>query len=175
MTAREIIKNTVPDTSVLRECCPAQLTHGRLRPGDRCLHLPWAIVLALTCLFPCRVCVWPASLRVTGMAGQWALGGAVRAVRPPHTGLLHAHLPLHRRIPVLDVAGPNLPSAFSVLWSCESPRVCGYPVLWAPLGTEGAQSSPPFTSLSLNWAPWGPGAKVAAGSRDAKCRSQNRP
>ena len=49
----------------------------------------------------------------------------------PLTPALRCLLHLHRRIPVLDVAGPHLPPAFPVLWPREFPEVCGYPLFWA--------------------------------------------
>lgn len=68
---------------------------------------------------PCaRVGAWLLSGRLARRGGRGSAGPCGQP--DPLTRALHARPPLHRRLPVLDVAGPHLPSAFSVLWPRES-------------------------------------------------------
>ncbi|XP_048957913.1 transmembrane protein 120B isoform X3 [Canis lupus dingo] len=98
-----------------------------------------------------RLCPVPAILLPEGLPLQAARPGGEESPGP-HRG----------RIPVLDVAGPHLPSAFPVLWPCESPGVCGYPLFWADPWEQKVlrplPHSPAVPELSI---PQGPGADMA--------------
>lgn len=102
-----------------------------------------------------------ANLRRLAWLGGRCLVGLWEQLNPL-TQTLYFLFHLHRRIPVLDVAGPHLPSAFPVLWPCESPGVCGYPLFWADPWEQKVlrplPHSPAVPELSI---PQGPGADMA--------------
>nr|XP_055178130.1 transmembrane protein 120B isoform X6 [Nyctereutes procyonoides] len=118
------------------------------------LYLTIILLLgAVACRFVLhyRLCPVPAILLPEGLPLQAARPGGEESPGP-HRG----------RIPVLDVAGPHLPSAFPVLWPCESPGVCGYPLFWADLWEQKVlrplPHSPAVPELGI---PQGPGADMA--------------